>query len=233
MGGQDRRAGTVPRAQAEATAANPQPDGPESHATLLPGELHRPAWAHVRARRVAEIVAAARRVLEEGGRDALTMRRVADELGIQAPSLYKHFDSKAELELALLSDALVEIGEASHEALRLGGDERSLELVLATYRSYSLAHPHLYRLATAGPLAREGLPPGLEEWAGNPWYVVTGDPHLAQALWSFAHGMVILELDGRYPPGSDLDATWAAGARAFEGPAARGRAIARQRDAER
>jgi AcrR family transcriptional regulator len=177
---------------------------------------------------VGEIVSAARQVLEAGGRDALTMRRVADELGIQAPSLYKHFASKAELELALLTDALVEIGEASHKAVRLGGDEPALEALLATYRRYSLAHPHLYRLATAGPLAREGLPPGLEEWAGNPWYVVTGDPILAQALWSFAHGMVILELDGRYPPGSDLDTTWAAGVRAFEGPAARGRAIARR-----
>jgi hypothetical protein len=56
----------------------------------------------------------------------------------------------------------------------------------------------------------------LEEWAGNPWFVVTGDPSLAQALWSFAHGMLILELDDRYPPGSDLDSTWRAGAAAFE-----------------
>ena len=44
---------------------------------------------------------------------------------------------------------------------------------------------------------------------------MTGDPALAQALWSFAHGMVILELDDRYPPGSDLDRTWRAGAAAF------------------
>ena len=60
------------------------------------------------------------------------------------------------------------------------------------------------------------LPEGLEEWAGNPWFVVTGDPWLAQALWSFAHGMLILELDQRYPPGSDLRRTWRAGANAFE-----------------
>jgi hypothetical protein len=30
--------------------------------------------------------------------------------------------------------------------------------------------------------------------------------------------MVILELDGRYPPDSDLDATWAAGVQAFAHP---------------
>jgi len=201
-------------------------------ARLLPGELERPAWDHTRRRRVAEIVAAARSILEAGGEDALTMRRVADELGIQAPSLYKHFASKAELELALLTDAMVEIGEASHHAIHVGGDEPALVRLLETYRRYSLSHPHLYRLATAGPLVRPGLPAGLEEWAGNPWYVVTGDPYLAQALWSFAHGMVILELDGRYPPGSNLGATWAAGAKAFEVLAAAGRGRARNASAQ-
>ena len=93
---------------------------------------------------------------------------------------------------------------------------RPLLNLLLTYRAYSLGHPNLYRLATRGPLDRQRLPEGLEEWAGNPWFVVTGDPSSAQALWSLAHGMVILELDDRYPKGSDLDATWRAGAAAFE-----------------
>jgi len=197
-----------------------------SQTGLMPGELARPVLDGARKPRVAEIVAAARRVLEAGGQEALTMRRVADELGIQAPSLYKHFASKGDLELALLTEAMVEIGEASHEAVHAVGDQPPLVVLLETYRRYSLSHPHLYRLATGGPLDREGLPTGLEEWAGNPWYVVTRDPYLAQALWSFAHGMVILELDGRYPPGSDLGATWAAGALAFENLARQRRAIA-------
>jgi AcrR family transcriptional regulator len=225
----------------DGAAASSDGPGPRSGASsapgvpgapLLPGELERPVWDHTRRRRVAEIVAAARSILEEGGEDALTMRRVADELGIQAPSLYKHFASKGELELALLTDAMVEIGEASHHAIHSGGDGPALRPLLETYRGYSLSHPHLYRLATAGPLVRDGLPAGLEEWAGNPWYVVTGDPYLAQALWSFAHGMVVLELDGRYPPGSDLGATWAAGAEAFEVLAAHRRAKARPASAQ-
>jgi AcrR family transcriptional regulator len=156
------------------------------------------------------------------------MRRVADELGIQAPSLYKHFPNKAALERALIEDALAEIGEVSHATIQSAGPEGRLHALLDAYRCYSLSHPHLYRLATSGPLAREDLCPGLEEWAGNPWYVVTGDAYLAQALWSFAHGMVILELDDRYLPGSDLDRTWRAGGRAFEQPAAPGRARLRQ-----
>jgi AcrR family transcriptional regulator len=183
---------------------------------LLAGELDRPAAPPARSRRVGEAVAAARRILEEEGADGLTMRRLADEMGIQAPSLYKHFSGKADLELLLIEDALFDVGEATHRALHPPGHESPLLNLLLTYRAYSLAHPNLYRLATSGPLARQRLPEGLEDWAGNPWFVVTGDPSLAQALWSLAHGMVILELDDRYPQGSDLDVTWRASAVAFE-----------------
>ena len=191
---------------------------------LLPGELDRPAAPPARSRRVAEAVAAARRILEEEGADGLTMRRLADEMGIQAPSLYKHFSGKADLELLLIEDALFDVGEVTHRALHPPGHESPLLNLLLTYRAYSLAHPNLYRLATSGPLARPRLPEGLEEWAGNPWFVVTGDPSVAQALWSLAHGMVILELDDRYPRGSDLELTWRAGAAAFERAADIGRA---------
>lgn len=190
-------------------------DGGRSADHLLPGEIGRPEPLPPRSARVAQIIEAARQVLESDGPDALTMRRLADELGIQAPSLYKHFPGKAGVELALIEDGLADIGQVSHRAIHQRGPEDRLDALLHAYRRYSLAHPNLYRLATSGPLCRDQLPPGLEEWAGNPWFVVTGDPSLAQALWSFAHGMVILELDDRYPPGSDLGQTWRTGAAAF------------------
>jgi AcrR family transcriptional regulator len=183
---------------------------------LLPGELPRPAPPPARTGRIAETVTASRRVLESDGPGALTMRRLADELGIRAPSLYKHFSGKAAVELALIVDAMFDIGDISHRAIHEPGVERPLMSLLTAYRQYCVAHPNLYRLATGGRIPRENLPPGLEEWAGNPWFVVTGDSSVAQALWSFAHGMVILELDDRYPPGSDLESTWRAGAAAFD-----------------
>ena len=184
--------------------------------TLLPGELAPPDHRSVRPPRVAQTVAAARSILEQEGPGALTMRRLADHLGIRAPSLYKHFASKAAVESAIIEDVLFDIGEVTHDALRPSARTSPLLNLLTTYRTFSLAHRNLYRLATGGRLARDSLPPGLEDWAGNPWFVVTGDPSLAQALWSFAHGMVILELDDRYPPGSAIDDTWRAGADAFE-----------------
>lgn len=182
-----------------------------------------------RSARVTEVVAAARTVLERDGTGGLTMQSVAGELHIKAPSLYKHLAGKHAIEVELVADALAEIGEALHAALGpaassdgdrradRAGEPRRIAALLAAYRAHALAHPNIYRLATAGRLPRSELPAGLEDWAGEPFLLVTGDPHRAQALWSFAHGMVILELDGRFPGGSDLDATWAEGAAAFTG----------------
>jgi AcrR family transcriptional regulator len=143
------------------------------------------------------------------------MRTVADELGIRAPSLYKHVAGKAAIEVVLIESALTEIGHALRGALARPGRRGPVHALLHAYRRYACAHPNLYRLATAGRLPRSGLAPGLEDWASEPFALTAGEPHRAQALWSFAHGMVMLELDGRFPDDSDLDRTWAEGAAAF------------------
>ncbi|WP_131784168.1 TetR/AcrR family transcriptional regulator [Protofrankia symbiont of Coriaria ruscifolia] len=165
--------------------------------------------------RATEIIAAGRRLLEAEGADALTMRRLGAELGIQAPSIYKHLPGKYAVELALVDEALAEIGLALHQAVRHPGPAGSVASVLAAYREYALAHPNLYRLATGSRLPRGSTTPSLEDWSGEPFFLATGDPQVAQAMFSFAHGMVILELDQRFPDGSDLQRTWDAGADAF------------------
>lgn len=161
--------------------------------------------------RAAEIVSAARALLEECGFDDLTMRDLAEHLDIRAPSLYKHFASKSALKVALIEQGLLELGAELHTAADRPDPIRD---VLLAYRRFALANPNLYRLGTVGPIPRSDLAPGLEEWAGEPFFTVTGDPSLSQALWSFAHGTAILEIDQRFWE-SDLDLTWAAGASAF------------------
>ena len=52
-------------------------------------------------------------------------------------------------------------------------------------------------------------------WAGEPFRLATGDPYRGQALWAFAHGMVVLEIDRRFADATHLDTTWAEGAAAF------------------
>ncbi len=185
-----------------------------STAERAPDQQEQPARTP-RTDRASEVIAAAGEILEAEGLEALTMRRLADELGIRAPSLYKHLPDKAALCSALVEQALVEMGTALHAAIDPEDPTGSVAALLEAYRANGLAHPNLYRLATAGPLSRDPLPDGLEEWAGTPFFLATGEPHLAQALWAFAHGMVILEIDGRFADTSDLDRTWAQGATAF------------------
>jgi AcrR family transcriptional regulator len=165
--------------------------------------------------RLEQIVAAALEILEAEGPEALTMRHLAARLGIQAPSLYKHVASKEDLRALLIAEALRQFGAAGHEAVDVpsprSGRPRAGRALARAYRDWAPAHPHLYRLVTEGELPRERLPEGLEAWAAEPLVGVAGSPDRARAAWAFAHGMTILELDGRFPPGADLDAAWEVG----------------------
>lgn len=179
--------------------------------------------ARLRSARVAELVRAALDVLESEGPGALTMRHLADAVGIRAPSIYKHLDGKSALEVALVEDGLFRMGDVLHDALADPGPAGPVASLLAAYRSGASLHPNLYRLTTSSAFPRADLLEGLEDWAGEPFFLVTGEPHRSQALWAFAHGTMILELDDRFSDGSDLDLTWQAGAAAFGGAGGRRR----------
>jgi AcrR family transcriptional regulator len=164
--------------------------------------------------RAREIVAAARRILEDGGPDALSMRAIAERLGIRAPSLYKHVPDKEALEVALIADAFADVADAFEVAV--AKTDEPLAAIAHAYRAWALEHPHLYRLMMDRPLPRDRLPEGLEDRTGA--YVVAatrGDADAARAAFAFAHGMVTLELNGRFPPDADLEAAWRRGIEAF------------------
>ena len=165
--------------------------------------------------RAREIVAAALELLEDEGYEALSMRRLADRLGIQAPSLYKHLPDKRSLETALIAAGFEEWGVAFREA---AAQEDPIRALVTSYREFARAHPHLYRLMTERPIDRDRLPEGLEERTAAPLVAAAGgDGDLARAMWAFAHGMTILELNDRFPAGADLDAAWERGIAALAG----------------
>jgi len=164
--------------------------------------------------RAREIVAAARELVEDEGCEALSMRRLADRLGIRAPSLYKHLPDKQALENALISSTFEEQAELFEAALVDTDDP--IGALGTAYRDFARRHPHLYRLMTERPLDREHLTAGTEERAARPVVAAMGgDRDLARAVWAFAHGMTILKLNERFPPGADLDAAWNRGLDAF------------------
>ncbi len=188
-----------------ADRSRPQPSQISCPTALDPARLLTP--------RALQIVTAARKLLERDGWEQLSMRALGEQIGIRAPSLYKHFAGKDMLRAALAAIALAESGARLHTVVAAGAGIAEL---LQVYRQQAHDNPNLYRLATTGPLPRADLPPGLEEWSGAPFFLVAGrDPHIAQALWSMAHGMTILELDQRYPTGRAPDQSWQAAADLF------------------
>lgn len=75
-----------------------------------------PPWAEPRKRRAravrppldrARIVATGLRIVDEGGAEALTVRRLADALGVSPMSIYWHVTDKAEL-LRLIGEAVLD-----------------------------------------------------------------------------------------------------------------------------
>src|SRR5215467_14299144 len=91
-------------------------------------------------RRRREIVAAARDLVELEGADALTMRRLAERLGIRAPSLYKHVHDKAALEAAVIATGLEDIAAVLEAAVNEASEP--LVAVAAAYRAFALSHPY-------------------------------------------------------------------------------------------
>jgi len=165
--------------------------------------------------RARQVVAAAREILEAEGMEGLSMRRLADSLGIRAPSIYKHLPDKQALENALIAQGFEEMAAAFAHALRTDSAD-TVSVLGRVYRDFAQQHPHMYRLMTERPLDRTKLKPGVEDAAARPLVdALGGDPDLARAVFGFVHGMAILELNGRFPPGADLDSAWSRGLRAL------------------
>jgi len=108
-----------------------------------------------RAATVAEIKAAARKLLLEGGASAVGLRAVARELGLSAPALYRYFGSHEDLISALiadlydeLTDRLITLRDSDPEA-DLGGQ---LFLVAGGLRDWALAHPAEFGLLFGAPV---------------------------------------------------------------------------------
>lgn len=169
--------------------------------------------AELLSSRAREIVAVARDLLEREGADALTMRRLAGEIGIRAPSLYKHLPNKAAVEVAIVVTGFEDAATAFEAATDGAADP--MAAFVAAYRAFAAAHPHMYRLMTDRPLPRDRFPAGLEARTAAPLLRATGSPERARAAWAFIHGMVILELNGRFAADSVTEPAWQAGVAAF------------------
>ncbi|HWH93332.1 MAG TPA: TetR/AcrR family transcriptional regulator [Baekduia sp.] len=168
--------------------------------------------AAVPSTRRDQIVSAARRLLEAEGPEALSMRNVAAEIGIRAPSLYEHVADKRALESAIVATGLHEQGAALSQAL-LDDHGDPLMAVGQAWRRWAHAHPHVYRLIYVRDLDRSDRAVADAEQAAGAALrqICAGDLVTIRVIWAYAHGMADLELSDRFPPGTDVEELWVRG----------------------
>ncbi|MER7397380.1 TetR/AcrR family transcriptional regulator [Streptomyces sp. NPDC000151] len=142
------------------------------------------------------IVTAAVAVADTDGLAALSMRRVASELGVGAMSLYRYIPGKAEL-LDLMLDKVVEFDAPSHPAPEAGWRAALTAVAHGSRRLYH-QHPWLLQVDQArpllGPNALDGLEYALEGLAGTR---LSGREkiHVLVALDGFVTGVTRVEVN--------------------------------------
>ena len=153
-----------------------------------------------------------------GGLEAFSLRRLGRQLGVTAPALYAHVDSKQELIRAVAEIEMDRLA-ADFESVR---DTDPIERIRAhsrAYVAYARENPELFRLILLAPpeLDEASLPPGASMAATTHAFtsastaiddaiaagvIRTDNPLLvALTLWSGAHGVAtVLSLGLGLPP---------------------------------
>ena len=100
-----------------------------------------------------KIAIAARRLLDEEGAEAVTMRRVARDVGITPMALYRHYSDREGL-LNALADEGFEALAAQLETIGTSGNlDRRLTKILDIYLDHALHNPRLFELMFLKPRA--------------------------------------------------------------------------------
>lgn len=153
----------------------------------------------------------ARKIIDEEGSGALTMRRVAQDIGVSATATYRHFANRDELLAGVLVVAFNELGSAMREA-RLAATH-PVEGFLATgyaYLDFAMNNKHCYQVLFSAECNKVAHPELGE--AGNAAFkeVITSAQlcydkgflgsrqpmEIAMAGWINTHGLASAYLDG-------------------------------------
>jgi len=155
------------------------------------------------------VVGAAIKVLRDDGPSGLTVRRLAEVVGVSRQVVYTQFGSLGGLIDALYREGFAELRAALAEIdSRLAGSERMIACALG-YRRSALERPELYGVMFERPF--RGYVPSPESRsvalaAFEPLVEAVGSTgrqpgearRLALTLWGAVHGLVHLELQGYF-----------------------------------
>ncbi|ONI85859.1 TetR family transcriptional regulator [Actinosynnema sp. ALI-1.44] len=160
-------------------------------------------------------------LLSGEGPDALSLRRLAADVGTSTTAVYSLFGGKPALVRELYVDAFHRFGSRLTQVSLSGDPAEDLVQLGLAYRRAALAEPHLYLImftkAVAGfepdnETAAHVLGPMVEvgRLAGLP------DPETAaMTVWGLVHGLVSLELNGNLTDAGHVERVLRAGLAGF------------------
>jgi len=161
-----------------------------------------------------KILRAAHKLFDREGVDAVTMRRVAETVGITPMAIYRHFPNREALLKRISDDGFQSVADSWHELSLRGDIVKRLHATQMLYLDYALAHPHLFdhafsvrrddarrfpedfraRLSPTLNVVADTLAEGMREGVlreDDPWDV-------AMTLWAHTHGLIALYRAGRF-----------------------------------
>jgi AcrR family transcriptional regulator len=161
----------------------------------------------------ANILASACDLYLAEGLDGLSMRKLAREVGVTAPALYRYYESKEHVLLDVVNEAFREFRASLYQALEGRTPLDRLFRARNGYVRFALEHPRWYRMVFITPeqLGVEALPEELEAhgcaihqfWVDRlrecmeAGFLREDDPvEVALTMWAHSHGMVTLYQNG-------------------------------------
>jgi len=97
------------------------------------------------------VVDAAARLADSEGLDKLTLARLADRLGVRAPSLYAHVNGLADLRARIGAHAVAQMTATMTAAATGRSGREALQAVADVYRQFARAHPGMYAAMQRAP----------------------------------------------------------------------------------
>jgi AcrR family transcriptional regulator len=158
------------------------------------------------------LIEAAERLLKDEGLAALSLRRVAREVGVAPSAVYNHFRNREALLVAVAADGYHQLEALEQKTYSGTNDpEQQLRSLARAYLHFAARNPDLYRLMFSQELAGHRTDPELGE-AGDTsfrlsveWWYGEGsyDPSksairhpYALTVWSTLHGAAMQMVDG-------------------------------------
>jgi len=145
-----------------------------------------------------QVVRAARLVAEAEDWAAVTVRRLAAELGVTQPVLYSAFAGRQ----AVVDAVAVQGFEALADALEAA--EAAPLPRMRAYLDFAAANPRVYEamfsLPSGLPFAADATPEPLRRaFAAVRAAFPDADETRAEVVWATLHGLAVLQADGRLP----------------------------------